>query len=82
MLLDACDQGVVLSRDTRALVVGAGPAGLTLAQELADVVDVLLVEGGGFEASAEIDALNAGKSIGLRYPVQSKNSSVWVAKTL
>jgi choline dehydrogenase-like flavoprotein len=41
-----------------------------LAQELADVVDVLLVEGGGFEASAEIDALNAGKSIGLRYPLE------------
>jgi choline dehydrogenase-like flavoprotein len=69
-LLDASDHAVDLNRETQVLVVGAGPAGLTVAQELAGVADVLLVESGGFEASAEIDALNAGETIGLRYPLE------------
>jgi choline dehydrogenase-like flavoprotein len=71
MLLDAHDHSVVLSRGAQVLIVGAGPAGLTLAQELANGADVLLIESGGFEANEEIDALNAGETLGFRYPLEN-----------
>ena len=70
MLLHACEQAVALNREAQVLIVGAGPVGLTLAQELAGVADVLLLESGGFAASAEIDALNAGETAGLSYPLK------------
>jgi choline dehydrogenase-like flavoprotein len=70
MVLDARDSAVVLSREAQVLIVGAGVAGLTLAQELIDVADVFLIEGGGFIANAEIDALNKGETIGLDYPLE------------
>jgi choline dehydrogenase-like flavoprotein len=70
MLLDAWDHDVRLNREAQVVIVGAGPAGLTLAQELGEVADVLLIESGGFEANAEIDALNAGKTIGLPYRLE------------
>jgi choline dehydrogenase-like flavoprotein len=70
MILDAWDHDVRLNREAQVIIVGAGPAGLTLAQELGEVADVLLIESGGFEASAEIDALNGGKTIGLRYRLE------------
>jgi choline dehydrogenase-like flavoprotein len=69
VLLDACEQAVALNREAQVLIVGTGPAGLTLAQELAEVADVLLLESGGFAASAEIDALNGGRTVGLPYPL-------------
>jgi choline dehydrogenase-like flavoprotein len=70
MLLDARDPNVSLDRETQILIVGAGPAGLTLAHELADVADVLLIDSGGFDASPAIDALNAGETVGLDYPLE------------
>lgn len=70
MLLDAREQTVALNREAQVLIVGAGPVGLTLAQELAEVADVLLLESGGFEASAEIDALNTGETAGISYPLK------------
>jgi choline dehydrogenase-like flavoprotein len=69
VLLDACEQAVALNRAAQVLVVGAGSAGLTLAQELAKFAEVLLLESGGFAASAEIDALNGGHTVGLPYPL-------------
>jgi choline dehydrogenase-like flavoprotein len=70
VLLDASEQAVALDREAQVLIVGAGPVGLTLAQELAEVADVLLLESGGFAASAEIDALNVGETTGLPYPLK------------
>jgi choline dehydrogenase-like flavoprotein len=70
MLLDACEQAVALNREAQVLIVGAGPAGFALAQELAEVANVLLLESGGFAASAEIDALNAGETAGLPYSLK------------
>ena len=70
MLLDACEQATALNREAQVLIVGAGPAGFTLAQELAEVANVLLLESGGFAASAEVDALNAGETAGLPYSLR------------
>ena len=70
MLLDACEEAVALNRETQVLIVGAGPVGFTLAQELSEVADVLLVESGGFVPGADVDALNDGETAGLSYPLK------------
>jgi choline dehydrogenase-like flavoprotein len=70
MLIDARDPAVELTRETQVLIVGAGPVGLTLAEELADIVDVLLIESGGLEQDPKIDAINAGETIGANYPLE------------
>jgi choline dehydrogenase-like flavoprotein len=50
-------------------IVGAGPAGITLARRLAARgFDVALMEGGGLEWSEESQALAVGESVGLAYP--------------
>lgn len=50
-------------------VIGAGPAGITLARRLAARgFDVALMEGGGLEWSEESQALAVGESVGLSYP--------------
>jgi len=50
------------------VVVGAGPAGITIARTLVDTgVRVVLVESGGLEPSPEAQALNTGRSIGYPY---------------
>ena len=50
-------------------VIGAGPAGITLARRLAARgLDVALMEGGGLEWSEESQALAVGESVGLIYP--------------
>lgn len=48
-------------------IVGAGPAGITIAQELAAAgVDVLLVESGGTSREPKVQSLQEGRSVG--YP--------------
>lgn len=49
-------------------VVGAGPAGQTVARALADMGrDVLLLESGGFDYDPAIQHLNRGENVGLPY---------------
>ncbi|MGA7951621.1 MAG: GMC family oxidoreductase [Thiobacillaceae bacterium] len=67
MILDARDENTDLNRAARFVIVGAGPAGMTLARKLADVGPVLLIESGGFEVDAGIQALNEGESVGIPY---------------
>jgi len=56
-------------RDFDVCVIGAGPAGITLARRLAARgFDVALMEGGGLEWSEESQALAVGESVGLTYP--------------
>ena len=51
--------------DTDLALVGAGPAGLTLAREFADTrLKILLVESGGVEFDSEIQLLNRVENIG------------------
>ena len=69
MLLDARDQTVDLNRRTEILIVGAGPAGLALAEQLAGEMEVLLIEGGRFEGSDALDRLNCGGTLGRSYPL-------------
>ena len=55
-------------RDFHVCVIGAGPAGITLARRLASRgFDVALMEGGGLEWSEESQAVTAGESVGLAY---------------
>jgi choline dehydrogenase-like flavoprotein len=59
----------VFERDFDVCVIGAGPAGITLARRLAARgLDVALMEGGGLEWSEESQDVYAGESVGLAYP--------------
>ena len=69
MILDARIQSVPLDRGATVVVVGAGPAGLTLARELAPVTDVLVLEGGGLESEGDAARFLEGECIGLDYPL-------------
>ena len=49
-------------------IIGAGPAGLSLAREFADsTVRVVVLESGGLDREPEIDRLGAGDSVGYPY---------------
>ena len=49
-------------------IIGAGPAGITIARELAgSAVRVALLEGGGLEPDDETESLNAGANVGFTY---------------
>jgi choline dehydrogenase-like flavoprotein len=62
------DQLPERSLEAEVCVVGAGPAGLTLAMELAaNDVSVVLCEAGGLEASAESQSCYEGETIGDDY---------------
>jgi choline dehydrogenase-like flavoprotein len=69
MILDARDQRVDLERRVRLAVVGGGLVGLTLAHELGDDVDMLVIESGGLLSAPEYDDCNAGDCVGLPYPL-------------
>lgn len=69
MILNSYDESVALNRSARIAIVGAGPAGLFLAQELEDAGPILVIESGGFEADAGTEALQAGECIGINYPL-------------
>jgi choline dehydrogenase-like flavoprotein len=54
---------------TDVCIIGAGPAGITLAKEFTDQnFKVYLLESGGLEYDSEIQALNVGSVIGDNYP--------------
>jgi len=69
MILDARDEDVSLNRSAQIAIVGAGPSGLVLARELADVASVVVIESGGFGVDERLDALQAGDCIGIDYPL-------------
>ncbi|TXI09580.1 MAG: GMC family oxidoreductase, partial [Rhizobium sp.] len=66
----------MLNRDLRSLpdsieihadiaIIGGGPAGIAIARELADTqISVLVIESGGSDYEAEVQALNSVESIG------------------
>ncbi len=55
--------------ETNVCIIGAGPAGITLAREFVDQnFEVCLLESGGMEFDPDIQSLNAGTVIGDDYP--------------
>lgn len=77
MILDARCDSIRLNRGTRVAIVGAGPAGLTLARELAGVAEVLVIEAGGLECDEDADELLGGECAGLRYPLTETRARVF-----
>lgn len=71
MILDALDDSVRLDRRVQLAIVGAGPVGITLARELSDGADVLVIESGGLRAEGPYEALNAGDCSALPYPLNA-----------
>lgn len=67
MILDARDQSIPLNRAARIVIAGAGPAGIVLARQLAAHSPVLLIESGGFDEDSQVQALQAGESVGIEY---------------
>ena len=68
MFIDArkLDDGTHLQADLA--IIGGGPAGITLARELGSSgLDICLVESGGLEADADVQALYDGESVGIPY---------------
>lgn len=84
MLFDALDPTVALSRSADVVIVGAGPAALTIAGLLGPLTDVLLVEAGSLHATpTAMDSLT-GTTSGLPYPLADTRarqfggaSSIW-----
>lgn len=50
-------------------IVGAGPAGITLAHALSPGPEIALIESGGLVAESEVEAIFADESVGQRYPL-------------
>ena len=69
MIIDARSLPPEETLETNICIVGAGPAGLTLAREFANQnFQVCLLDSGGFEFDPEIQSLSAGTTIGDPYP--------------
>jgi choline dehydrogenase-like flavoprotein len=66
---DARSGHVRLDRRVQLAIVGAGPVGLTLARELADCADVLVIVSGGVRTEPASEALNEGVCTALPYPL-------------
>jgi choline dehydrogenase-like flavoprotein len=69
MILDARDPQVSLDRSSPVAIVGAGPAGMMLARELAKSGPVLLLEGGGLMFDPVGLGLYDGDNVGIPYPL-------------
>ena len=68
MILDYESAEVPTDVESQICIVGGGPAGITLALELAKSgMDVALLEGGGTTPTAESQRLYAGKNVGTPY---------------
>jgi choline dehydrogenase-like flavoprotein len=68
MLVDAGADRGPFARDFDACVIGAGPAGVTLARRLAaQGYGVALMEGGGLDLEPHSQALYEGELVGLEY---------------
>ena len=62
------DRGAALEADL--CIIGAGPAGITIAKELRNSgLTVLLLESGGFELDTKTQALYEGQNVGLPYAI-------------
>lgn len=69
MFIDLANDKVGASVRTDVAIVGAGPAGLTLARRLeARGHDVLVIESGSFAYSDAAQELNSGEDAGHRGP--------------
>lgn len=69
MILNALDPAVTLNHSADIVIVGSGPAGITLARELAENCNILIIEAGGFEATTASKDSLAGSVSGLDYPL-------------
>ncbi|MBE9135872.1 GMC family oxidoreductase [Nodosilinea sp. LEGE 07088] len=70
MIIDARSLPADEILESHICIVGAGPAGLTIAREFANQdFTVCLVESGGFEFDKETQALSEGTVVGDPYPV-------------
>ena len=66
MFLDFRREDAGASFETAVAVIGSGPAGLTIARELAAAgIDVILIESGGFDGDAATQALYDGDNAGV-----------------
>jgi choline dehydrogenase-like flavoprotein len=69
MIIDARSLPPDESIDTHVCIIGAGPAGITLAREFANQnFQVCLLDSGGFEFDPEVQSLSDGTAIGDPYP--------------
>jgi choline dehydrogenase-like flavoprotein len=90
MLFDLEDPACPLQFEVDVCVVGAGPAGITIAQELmTSGLKICLAEGGGWSEEAETQALYDGTSIGhpmvlteRRHRVFSGSATKWGGKSV
>lgn len=69
MIFNALDGNTPLDYEADVVIVGAGPAGITLSYELSNYRNVLLVEAGGKSATPEGDDSLIGNSSGIFYPL-------------
>lgn len=71
MFLDARDSGIDLERHVRLAVVGGGLVGLTLARDIGERCEMLVIESGGLHSTPEYDDLNRGGCVGMPYPLSA-----------
>lgn len=69
MILDFMDERIAPLHEAEVAIVGAGPAGMTLARELAPFASVLLIDAAGLVTDAAQQALLEGECAGLPYPL-------------
>ena len=68
MIVDAARERAAFAEPVDVCVIGAGPAGITLARALAAAgASVALMEAGGLEISAESQDAYVGTTVGLDY---------------
>jgi flavin-dependent dehydrogenase len=88
MLIDACQLPLGETLETEVCIIGAGPAGISLAREFVGLnIQVTLLESGGFEYEPETQLLASGSTIGDAIPPINVNhrqfggnSNVWAIK--
>jgi len=77
MILNALAESDDYQLDADVVVVGAGPAGLTLAAQLSTMCTVLVVEAGGYEANSITDDTLRGNISGIAYPLAETRGRQW-----
>ncbi len=69
MILDLRLDSLRMNWASQVVIVGAGPVGLILARELANVAQVLVIEAGGVASDSEQEALLTGECTAMPYPL-------------